>query len=416
MTDFALRIRDVGKEFRRGSQKEGRIFEWLKGRTPYEYFWALRHIDVDVEPGQMLGIIGHNGAGKSTLLRVASRITRPTEGVVELSGRVGTLLDVGTGFHPELTGIENIQLNAVVLGIPTATIKAKTEEIVAFAGVEDFIQTPLKYYSSGMRVRLGMAVALNLPHEIMLVDEVLAVGDASFREKCLDRISEVTNSGRTVLFVGHNMEMIASTCDEAIWLEKGRLRASGPASTIVQEYQEAAVKDVSAKDGVLSLAGRPDHGSGQLRLTYVRLLDGRGGQVQNFHSGQNVRFAVGFERDPRSSLSAISLGLTLFGHARVAVGQCESTCVTSVFSDLPPAGEFICSIDRLPLLPGRYSMGVKCLQEDEVVHGVPHAGSFFVFEGDFFGTGTLPSPGGGNALIDHDWELSAGDLADLADD
>jgi len=263
MSDFAIRIRDVGKQFRRGSQKEGRLFEWLRGRTPYEYFWALRHIDVDVKRGQMLGVIGHNGAGKSTLLRVASRITRPTEGQVELHGRVGTLLDVGTGFHPELTGIENIQLNGTVLGIPSSIIRGSTDEIVSFAGVEDFIETPLKYYSSGMRVRLGMAIALNLPHEIMLVDEVLAVGDASFREKCLDRIAEVTHSGRTVLFVGHNMEMIASTCDDAIWLEKGRLRALGQAGKIVQEYQEAAVKDVTARDGMLSLEGRPDHGNGQ---------------------------------------------------------------------------------------------------------------------------------------------------------
>jgi lipopolysaccharide transport system ATP-binding protein len=408
MSDLALRIRDLGKQFRRGSQKEGRIFEWIRGRNPYEYFWALRHIDVEVERGQMLGIIGHNGAGKSTLLRVASRITRPTEGAVEVSGQVGTLLDVGTGFHPELTGLENIQLNATVLGIPAATIRARTEEIVTFAGVEDFIETPLKYYSSGMKVRLGMAVALNLPHEIMLVDEVLAVGDASFREKCLVRISEVTRSGRTVLFVGHNMEMIASTCDSAIWLEKGSLRASGSASGIVQEYQAESVKEITAREGVLSLAGRPDYGSGQLRLTYVRLLDGQGNQVHNLHSGHAIRFAIGFERDPRTSLHAVSLSLTLFGHSRMAVGQCDSTCVTPPFSDLPPRGEFACSIDRLPLLPGRYSMGVKCFQGDEVVHCVPHAGSFLVFEGDFFGTGTLPSPGGGNALIDHGWEVSAG--------
>jgi lipopolysaccharide transport system ATP-binding protein len=416
MSDLALRIRDVGKQFRRGSQKEGRIFEWIRGRIPYEYFWALRHIDVDVERGQMLGIIGHNGAGKSTLLRVASRITRPTEGAVELRGRVGSLLDVGTGFHPELTGIENIQLNATVLGIPAATTRARTEEIVTFAGVEDFIETPLKYYSSGMRVRLGMAVALNLPHEIMLVDEVLAVGDASFREKCLDRISEVTNSGRTVLFVGHNMEMIASTCDSAIWLEKGSLRASGPAGVIVQKYQEEAVKDVTARDGVLSLVGRPDHGSGQLRLTYVRLLDGQGNQIDDFHSGHAVRFAIGFERDPRASLSGVSLNLTLFGHSRVAVGQCDSTCVTSLFSDLSPRGEFVCSIDRLPLLPGRYGLGVKCLQGDQVVHGIPNAGSFFVFEGDFYGTGRLPAPGGGNALMDHGWEVTTGTPAQVSYD
>jgi len=408
MTDYALRIKNVGKQFRRGSQKEGRIFEWLKGRTPYEYFWALRHIDVDVEQGQMLGIIGHNGAGKSTLLRVASRITRPTEGTVELRGKVGTLMDVGTGFHPELTGIENLQLNATVLGIPSSTIKAKTDEIVAFAGVEEFIETPLKYYSSGMRVRLGMAVALNLPHEIMLVDEVLAVGDASFREKCLDRIAELTNSGRTVLFVGHNMEMIASTCDSAIWLEKGSLRASGPASAIVKEYQEAAVKDVTVRDGFLSLVGRPDHGTGELKLTHVRLLDRESHQVQAFHSGQTARFAIGFEVDDRAPPSSVSLALTLFGHGRVAVGQCDSNCVLSRFSGLPASGEFVCSIDRLPLLPGRYSIGVKCSNGPSVVHGVPHAGSFFVLEGDFFGTGVLPQPGAGNALINHGWELELG--------
>jgi lipopolysaccharide transport system ATP-binding protein len=354
----------------------------------------------------MLGVIGHNGAGKSTLLRIASRITRPTEGRVEIKGRVGTLLDVGTGFHPELTGLENIQLNGTVLGIPRSIIKATTDEIVDFAGVEEFIETPLKYYSSGMRVRLGMAIALNLPHEVMLVDEVLAVGDASFREKCLDRIAEVTNDGRTVLFVGHNMEMIASTCDDAIWLEKGTLRASGPAAQIVQEYQEAAVEDVSAQQGWLSLEGRPDHGNGKARLTHVRLLDGKGHQVSTFRSGQDVRLAIGYEMDPRFSLGPLSISLTLFGHARVAVAQCESDCVGSSFSRIPAVGEFVCSLDRLPLIPGRYSMGVKCLEGEEVVHGVPHAGSFFVFEGDFYGTGELPSPGGGNALFDHAWEVT----------
>lgn len=407
MGDYALRIRDVGKQFRRGSAKKARILDFLAGRNPYEHFWALRHISVDVERGQMLGIIGHNGAGKSTLLRIASRITRPTEGTVELYGRIGTLLDVGTGFHPELTGLENIQLNATMIGIPSAVIKDKTEEIIDFAGVRDFVETPLKFYSSGMRVRLGMAVALNLPQEIMLVDEVLSVGDASFREKCLDRISQVTKAGRTVLFVGHNLEMIASTCDSAIWLEKGGVRDSGSAGTIVQRYQDAAVSDVSATNGVLSLSGRPDHGAGHLRLTHIRLLDSHNVSVSHFRSGQDVRFAVGFERDPRLPVRPVSMVLTLFGQARVAVGQCQSSCVTELFTEVPANGEFVCSINHLPLMPGRYSVGVKCLDADDVVHAVPHAGSFTVMDGDFFGTGILPATGAGNTLIAHKWNVSS---------
>jgi lipopolysaccharide transport system ATP-binding protein len=406
MPDVTIRVRGLGKRFRRGAQKQGRLIEWLRRQKAYERFWALRDVTFDVKQGEMLGVIGLNGAGKSTLLRIISRITRPTEGRVEVSGRVGSLLDVGTGFHPELTGRENVFLNGTVLGIPKKVIKAEFERIVDFAEVEDFIDTPLKYYSSGMRIRLGMSVALNLPHGIMLVDEVLSVGDASFREKCLDSITAVTRSGRTVVFVGHNMEMISSTCDRSIWLEKGHLRAEGPAPEIVQEYQEQAIQKSRMRKGVLSLEGRASHGSEDgLWFTHVRLLDADGGSVPAFRTGQSVRIALGYELDHRSRPRDVSVAITVFGHSRVAVAHCENSVTGGVFERLPPVGEFVCQIDDLPLMPGRYGLGLKCRTGETVIHSVPHAGSFVVLEGDYYGTGVLPAPGSGTTLLDYRWSL-----------
>ncbi|HEX5107330.1 MAG TPA: ABC transporter ATP-binding protein [Vicinamibacterales bacterium] len=205
---------------------------WLKrgGSTeppPSQEFWALREVSFDVDHGQVVGIIGHNGAGKSTLLKVLSRITEPTEGRVSLDGRIASLLEVGTGFHPELTGRENIMLNGAILGMTRAEIVRKFDEIVAFAEVERFLETPVKRYSSGMYMRLAFAVAAHLDPEILVVDEVLAVGDAHFQKKCLGRMSEVAAGGRTVLFVSHNMNAVESLCTQALYLERGHVVAQG---------------------------------------------------------------------------------------------------------------------------------------------------------------------------------------------
>jgi len=206
------------------------------GRAPEETIWALRDVTFDIMPSEVVGIIGANGSGKSTLLKVLSRITEPTTGRVELYGRVASLLEVGTGFHPDLTGKENIYLNGAVLGMKRREIARKFDEIVAFAEIDKFLDTSVKYYSSGMYVRLAFAVAAHLDPDILIVDEVLAVGDASFQKKCLGKMDDVTKSGRTVLFVSHAMEMIAQLCERTILMKDGRINKAGPSREVIDYY------------------------------------------------------------------------------------------------------------------------------------------------------------------------------------
>ncbi|MBF0308680.1 MAG: ABC transporter ATP-binding protein [Magnetococcales bacterium] len=254
LDNLAIKARGVGKEYLLGTRHAEDFrsaltrlvtapWRLLTGQRPSEEasrrFWALQGIDLDIPPGEVVGIIGRNGAGKSTLLKVISRITEPTCGRIEVRGRLGTLLEVGTGFHPELTGRENIFLNGAVLGMSRREITRKFDEIVAFSEVETFLDTPVKRYSSGMYVRLAFAVAAHLDPEILLVDEVLAVGDARFQKKCLGRMQEVSQEGRTVLFVSHSMSMILSLCSRAVLLERGRIVADGRPGDVVLSYYKS---------------------------------------------------------------------------------------------------------------------------------------------------------------------------------
>ena len=237
-----------------------------------DLFWALKDVSFEVKRGEVVGIIGRNGAGKSTLLKILSRITAPTEGEVEIKGRVGSLLEVGTGFHPELTGRENIYLNGAILGMKRAEINRKFDEMVAFAEIEKFIDTPVKRYSSGMYVRLAFAVAAHLDPEILLVDEVLAVGDAQFQKKCLGKMGDVAKEGRTVLFVSHNMSAISRLCDCAIWLHQGRLHETGLSTSLIAKY---------LSDGLITRAERYWHldqavGDDSLKLRSLRVCQPSG--------------------------------------------------------------------------------------------------------------------------------------------
>src|SRR6266480_6383227 len=247
MSDIAIRVENLGKMFRIGGKSERyKTFrDTLAGffrktgarrQAKDEPFWALKDVSFEIKRGEVVGVIGRNGAGKSTLLKVLSRITEPTKGSAEIHGRVGSLLEVGTGFHPELTGRENVYLNGAILGMHRSEIEKKFDEIVAFAEVEKFIDTPVKHYSSGMYLRLAFAVAAHLEPEILLVDEVLAVGDARFQRKCLDKMQDVGKQGHTVLFVSHNMPAITRLCPRTILLDQGRVLSDGPSHQVASEY------------------------------------------------------------------------------------------------------------------------------------------------------------------------------------
>ena len=235
-----------------------------------EEFWALRDVSCAIKPGEVVGIIGRNGAGKSTLLKILSRITEPTEGRVTIRGRVASLLEVGTGFHPELTGRENIFLNGAILGMTRSEIRARFDEIVAFAEVEQFLDTPVKRYSSGMYVRLAFAVAAHMDPEILIIDEVLAVGDAAFQRKCLDRMGDVRGAGRTVIFVSHNMQAIRQLCQSAIWLDKGRIRARAGTDDTINQYLAAEKRIDSLRELNEAIASAPQDSAFRLNEVDVR--------------------------------------------------------------------------------------------------------------------------------------------------
>lgn len=256
MSDIAIRAEHLSKQYRLGAQQAQRTLRealvdvastpirWLRGERSQSQntFWALDDVSFDIKRGETAGIIGRNGAGKSTILKILSRITKPTRGRVEMFGRVGSLLEVGTGFHTELTGRENIYLNGAILGMPSREIDRKFDEIVDFSGVEKFLDTPVKHYSSGMHVRLAFSVAAHLEPEILIIDEVLAVGDAEFQKKCLGKMNEIAGEGRTILFVSHNKDAVTRLCQRAILLENGKLVLDGPTEEVFSEYYSSLAR------------------------------------------------------------------------------------------------------------------------------------------------------------------------------
>ncbi|MBA2733530.1 MAG: ABC transporter ATP-binding protein [Acidobacteria bacterium] len=378
-----------------------------RGRSAEQSIWALKDVSFEVNPGEVVGVVGRNGAGKSTMLKVLSRITEPTGGRIELFGRVGSLLEVGTGFHPELTGRENIYLNGAILGMRRVEINRKFDEIVAFAEIEEFLDTPVKRYSSGMYTRLAFAVAAHLEPEIMVVDEVLSVGDAAFQEKCLGKMGEVAHAGRTVLFVSHNMAAVTSLCDRAIWIDQGQIKADGESAEIVQRYLQTAFASSLAQGGVTSLANRMDRkGDGTLKLTHVRLLDDKNTQISHLRCGQTVKIALGYRASNQTNLSETTVGFTILNRSQQFIGYCQSDISGDRLVNLPTAGEFVCEFSKLPLMPGRYTLNVACRVRSSVADGVYHAAEFEVLEGEFYTTKLLPSSGYGDSLLEYRWSVS----------
>jgi lipopolysaccharide transport system ATP-binding protein len=399
--DIAISVRSLGKAYtiahqshRSTSLAEAISARW---RHPFgdgqqrETFWALKDVSFDVHRGEILGIIGRNGAGKSTLLKLLSQITGPTTGEIDINGRVASLLEVGTGFHPELTGRENIYLNGSILGMKRREINRKFDEIVAFSEIEKFLDTPVKRYSSGMYVRLAFAVAAHLETEIMIVDEVLAVGDAGFQRKCLGKMEDVTEQGRTVLVVSHQTQFIQTIATKAIFLEAGELKASGETAEVMAKYRggNAAEVDVRAWH---------TEGSGEGTFTKIRFFSEADSSPEGIHPGEELGITIHFhlEAGLHRANMAIALrnadGIELFSH---------SWSDEHSVSDLGPGDH--CFLVRIPssvLRAGRYWLTLVLLKNDadtvSVIKGIelppinPHPGSDLVVEAKRWGVVYIP--------------------------
>jgi len=364
-----------------------------------EEYWAIKDISFSVQQGQAVGIVGRNGAGKSTLLKILSKITPPTTGKITLRGRMASLLEVGTGFHPELTGRENIFLNGAILGMMRSEIRRKFDEIVAFAEVEKFLDTPVKRYSSGMYVRLAFAVAAHLEPEILIVDEVLAVGDAEFQKKCLGKMGEVTKAGRTVLFVTHQMAAVQSLCSHGVLLNSGRVEKCGMAAEVVERYltNRGALSNVP-------LAERRDREGGQggcLNGMTVNDLPAESGPM--VYCGSKVTFRLQYQiREP---VIAPFFSLSFWDNQGSQILYLTTRMAGCQLSTLSGSGAISCVVDKMPLVPGDYLLNVALWTDERCIDKVEGAATLHVSEGAFFGSADTSHFKYGKFLVEHRWSV-----------
>lgn len=392
MSDIAIKVEGLGKKYIIGHQKVGdfrasfahkvRNLFSRNGNTEEE-FWALKDVSFEIKKGEAVGIIGRNGAGKSTLLKVLSRITDPSTGRFSINGRVSSLLEVGTGFHPELSGRENIYLNGTILGMRRAEIKSKFDEIVEFSGVEKFIDTPVKHYSSGMKVRLAFSVAAHLEPEILIIDEVLAVGDAEFQKKCLGKMDEVSKTqGRTILFVSHNLAAVKLLCSTGLLIREGLISKVGPVNDVVHDYI-AWGQDKNVVNQLQNLANRK--GSGAFRVESIRLMNKDLRPIAIAATGAKIIFEVRFDRKINKSLEGFRIDFALDNEYDFRVAWFSSSVVPDNI-----AGEFqtlYLEINKFPFGAGTYRLTFHATTHQDVVDYIHQAFSFEAEEGNFFGTG-----------------------------
>ena len=386
--DRAIEVDRLGKRYRIAGPRDGyrslrediaAVFRRpavVLSRTENVDFWALRDVSFSVAPGEVVGVVGRNGAGKSTLLKLLSRVTRPTEGRAVLHGRIGSLLEVGTGFHPELTGRENIYLSGSMLGLTRDEIRRQFDAIVDFAGVADFLQTPVKRYSSGMTVRLGFAVAAHLEPEILIIDEVLAVGDADFRRRCLEKMGEVARTGRTVLLVSHSMSSVERLCTRGLYLDGGRLLVEGTAAEAVAAYRRGLGGERTA-----DLSSRTDRGgNGRIRVVQVTVV-GEGDAVCSGQPASIELTLAGALDEP------IRIAVVLSDQGGVRRASFDSEFVGSV---LRTGGRVVLSIESLDLAPHLYDVYVWVWSRGETCDAIEGAARVSIEPADLYGTGLLP--------------------------
>src|SRR5687768_12086954 len=419
MSKMAIEVVGLGKEYHIGGPQKSyyrltdqlvdmatapfrRARKLLRGQASGaaeldQAIWAVKDVSFQIKAGEVVGIIGRNGAGKSTLLKILSGITDPTKGYADIYGRVGSLLEVGTGFHPELTGRENIFLNGAILGMRRAEIERKLDEIVAFAEIDKFLDTPVKHYSSGMYVRLAFSVAAHLEPEILLVDEVLAVGDMAFQRKCLGKMDDVAHEGRTVLFVSHNMGLLQTLCERGIFLHQGTVFADGTITEAVDAYLQT-LEQARSQD----LSKRTDRkGQGHARLLGAEVVNDSDGSSSILKTGKPARFVF--------YIDTLLLGMACDFHIYDTIGQ----PVTSFKSRLrrpddaydPSLGlKFVCDIDELLLLPGRYRIDVAIVGDNRRQDFIEAAAVFEVGDGH---VGGRPAQHDGkfSVVMSHRWTL-----------
>ena len=396
MNDIAIRVENLGKRYRIGAREKrantlrerlGNLaaspFDYLRstlrGPSEEEIIWALKDVSFEVKQGEVLGIIGRNGAGKTTLLKILSRITEPTEGYAEIHGRVGSLLEVGTGFHPELTGRENIYLNGAILGMKRAEIDRKFDEMVAFAEIEKFMDTPVKHYSSGMYVRLAFAVAAHLEPEILLVDEVLAVGDVAFQKKCLGKMRDVAREGRTVLFVSHNMAAIEVLCSSAMLIENGKNHPIASSKQVIETYLQG-VRNLAS----LSIRDRKDRrGKGKIRFVDVEFFGKNDADAYAIGDDICVRAKVisDYAFDVRARLI-----MNIYTANELGLIACDSKVQGKTYT-IPGASEttIVCKIHSPLLNYGNYHVNLVIFVGNEPEDWITSAAKFSITSGTFEG-------------------------------
>jgi ABC-type polysaccharide/polyol phosphate transport system ATPase subunit len=388
MASPAIRVEGLGKRYRLAHGQEREQYRTLRDsimrfisaplrkRGTVEEFWALADVSFDVQPGEVVGIIGRNGAGKSTLLKILSRITKPTTGRVEINGRVGSLLEVGTGFHPELTGRENVYLNGSILGMSRTDIAKKFDEIVAYAEVEKFLDTPLKRYSSGMSVRLAFAVAAHLEPEILIIDEVLAVGDAQFQKKCLDRLQECARSGATVFFVSHQISALKRLCTSAILLDRGKVIRTGPKAEIIAQYL-ASASEQTLGSSWLDLRTATRVGAGYARFAAVRYSEAMAFSERAVSDGP---FNLDLILETTAHYSSLRIAASIYDRYGTKLINLDSLAVGRPFYLTPGENAISIRLERLHLKPGKYVLGLWLADPSNVVDHLAEAAQMEVIE------------------------------------
>lgn len=428
MSDTVISVEDLWKEYRLGAINHGTLkadlASWWARKTgkddpnqridavptndtseSADRFWALREVNFEVKRGEVLGVIGGNGAGKSTLLKILSRVTTPTRGQFKIKGRVASLLEVGTGFHPELTGRENVFLNGAILGMRKEEVAKKFDDIVQFAGVDKFIDTPVKRYSSGMYVRLAFAVAAHLESDILIVDEVLAVGDSEFQKRCLGKMDEVTRTGRTVLFVSHNLIAVQRLCGRSLWMKSGRSVACGPSAEIVPTYlaqQSSQLALVQIAPGLLYVRGDQCDGA-VAAIDEIQIQDSSGNAKSEVRTWDSVRFRVRFSSLERFAALSVELQISTVDGATIIL---TSTAPDRTYSFGVEAGsyEIHCEFAELPLAAGEYILGAAiAIPNVEYLWRQEDLCKFEVLPKDIYGSGFAPTSTRSYIGCHHDW-------------